>query len=1039
MPNHNIFNERPESQDRMLKIFSQMGYGFVSRADAEKLRKHKSRVIFEDVLREFLLSQRFEYKGQEIQFSLDSIEKAIKGLDMPIVGGLTMTNKRIYDLLCMGMSLEQTLPDGALQSFDIHFIDFKNPKNNIFQITEEFEVERMNGKFARPDIVLMINGIPIAVIECKKSSIDVMAGVHQNIRNWQPDFIPQLFKFAQIVIAVNPNKLLYGTCGTPAKHFTFWKEDNRLWLEEQCKRFSPDGQILEQDRAMISLLDKKRLMSIIKHFIIYDNNIKKIARYKQFFAVNKCMARIKGLDDADTRDGVIWHTQGSGKTISMIMLVKMIQKDPDIKNPRFVMVTDRKGLDKQMRDNFINTSMSPVRATTGKGLVSLLKEKGNTVITTIINKFEAAMKEKYVDESDNVYLLIDEGHRSHYGKLNTYMTHTLPNAPKISFTGTPLLGKEKRNTYKKFGKKIDSYTLEDAVEDKVTVPIVYEGRVIKQDVKSDKINDHLKYLTSSLTEKETEDLKKKWSRFFALAQTNERIYMVAFDLYEHFMRYLKPKRQKAMLTVSSRPYAIEMYNILKNFEGVNPAVVITSGVKPEGNGDNTSKKGLKKIEEFFKSEVEPLFGKNTDAYEESVTGSFKDEDGEVDLLIVVDKLLTGFDAPIASVLYIDKSIKEHSLLQAIARVNRLYEGKEFGLIVDYWGVFKKLNSALDLYSDSESGFDGYDEKDIKNAIFGPEDEKRKLELAHKDLWALFDGIDRNEMRSNVWQEFLENDGLRNDFYERLRKYSKCVDYMYASYELFKLVGYDQAEQYRKELLHFVKLRSAISLRYNDSVDFSKYEDGIRQLLDTYVSSEDVRIVVEPLSILDKQKMEEQLKIFGGDKRAKADSMKTRMISEISTFKHDDPIMFLTFSERIKKTIDEYLKDRNDDAYYKNMEDITENFREGRTTSSYPSIISNDSDAKSFYGSILKVFKEKVIDEIDLAFEEKIAELSLDVKETVKENAKRDWRNSKIVIDKIEGKLDDNLFDFMEENNLDLSDEILDLLLEKLMSIAQKRF
>lgn len=1039
MPNHYIFNERPESQNRMLSIFPHMGYQFVSRADAEVKRGHKSRVVFYDELKSFLSKQRYVYKGEKRYFSPESIEKAIKEIEMPIVGGLALTNKRIYDLLCSGISLEQMLPDGSMQSFDINYIDFENIENNIFQVTEEFEVERTNGRFARPDIVVLINGIPVVIIECKKSATDVMDGVKQNIRNWQPDYIPQLFKYAQIVIAVNPNKLLYGTCGTPAKHFVFWREDDFTWLDRQCQRFSPDGEILEQDKAMISLLDKKRLMSLIKHFIIYDNNVKKVARYKQFFAVNKCLKRIKGEDESNNHNGVIWHTQGSGKTISMIMLVKMIQKDKDIKNPRFVMVTDRKSLDKQMRDNFNNTSMSPIRAKTGKGLVKLLADKGNIVITTLVNKFETAMKEKFVDESDNIFLLIDEGHRSHYGKLNTYMTHSLPNAPKISFTGTPLLGKEKRNTYSKFGEKIDSYTLEDAVKDGVTVPLIYEGRVIKQDVKSEKINDHLKYLTSSLNQAESEDLKNKWSRFFALSQTSERVNMVAFDMYEHFMRYVKPKKQKAMITVSSRPYAVQMFSILKTFDGINPAVIITAGKRAEGGNDDTSTKGLKKIEEFFKKEVEPLYGNNYDAYEEYVTNTFKDEDGDIDLLIVVDKLLTGFDAPIASVLYIDKSIKEHNLLQAIARVNRLYENKEFGLVVDYWGVFKKLNSALDLYTDSESGFNGYDQEDIQNVILGPEDEKRKLEIAHKDLWRIFDGISRDESRANIWQEHLEEGTRRTEFYDKLNKYSNCVDFMFSSYELFKLVGYEQAETYRKELLHFAKLRSAVSLRYNDSVDFSKYEDGIRSLLDTYVSSEDVRIVVEPLSILDKQMMEEQLKVFGKDKRAKADAMRTRLASEIVTFEHDDPIKFLAFSEQIQKTLDEYMKERNDDAYYKNMEDIAENIREGRGVNSYPERISNDSDAKSFYGASLKVIKDKTGLEIDMDFEEKIADLAITVKSTIKDNAKRDWRNSKIVIDKIEGMLDDDLFDFMDTHGVDFDDEILDSLLENLMIVAQKRY
>lgn len=1043
MPNHTIFNERPESQDRMIKIFQKMGYEYISRVDAEKMRGSKARVLFEDVLYDFLSKQRFIYKGKELPFSSGSIGKAIRELDVPINNGLAMTNKKIYDLICTGKSLEQNLPDGGLQSFDINYIDFENPGNNIFQVTDEFEVERSNGRFARPDIVLLINGIPVIVIECKKSGVDVMEGVKQNIRNWHPDYIPDLFKFAQLVIAVNPNKLLYGTCGTPAKHFVFWREDNKEWLNKMCNRYSPDGEVLEQDKAMISLLEQKRLLDIIRKFIIYDNNIKKVARYKQFFAVNKCMDRIKLKDDKNTRNGVVWHTQGSGKTITMIMLAKMIQRDKEIINPRFILVTDRKNLDKQIRDNFINTNMSPVRASTGKGLVNLIKDEGNSVITTVINKFETAIKQNFKNESDNIFVLIDEGHRTQYGRLNTYMNSVLPNAPKIAFTGTPLLSgknkKKKKNTYKKFGPPIDSYTLEDAINDGVTVPLIYEGRVVPQNVSSEKIDEYLKYITAPLTKSEKQDLEKKWSRFKKLAQTEPRLKMVAFNLYEHFINYCKPKKRKAILTCSSRAYAVDMYYKLKPLVGINPAVVITPEVSAEGDGDDTSSKSFKKIADFFKKEVEPLYGNNIESYDDYITNTFKDPEGEIDLLIVKDKLLTGFDAPIASVLYIDKPMKDHNLLQAIARVNRLYDGKDFGLIVDYYGVFKKLNAALDLYTDEKSGFDQFDSEDIKDAIFGPVDEKRKLEKAYQKLWIIFEDIPKDENKSNVWQECLKNPEVRKKFYEKLNEYSKLVDLMFASYELFKLVGNDQAEIYRKELLHFTKLRAAVSLRYNDSVDFSKYEDGIKELLDTYVNANDATIVVEPLYILDKGRMIEQLEKLGGSKEAKADAIRTRMTAEINTMQHDDPIIFLEFSERINKTLEEYLKDRDSDAYYSSMEKMAEDFREGRIVNDYPASIDNDSDAKSFYGATCKIIRKKTDIDIDDEMEEKLALLSINIKKTVSNNAKRDWRNSIIVIRKMKGELDDDIFDFIEEHNIDIDIDTIDLILDELIMVAKKRF
>lgn len=1041
MPHHSIHNERPESQDRMIKLFQRMGFEYISRADAEKMRVSKKRVLFEDVLKDFLLSQTYTHGDREIQFPLDSVQKAINVLDMPLMNGLFKSNKGIYDLICSGQSIEQTLPNGGLQSFDMQFINFDEPSRNTFQVTDEFEVERTNGKFARPDIVLLVNGIPLVVIECKSSQVDVKEGIKQNIRNWHPDYIPQLFKYVQVVVAANPNEAKYGTCGTPEQFFVSWKEDDKQWLKEQFDMCNMDVDMVEQDRLQISMLSKNRLLDIIKNFIVYDNNVKKIARYKQYYAVKKSVARIKGEDGKSQQGGVVWHTQGSGKTLTMVMLVKAIKKDKTIKNPRFLMVSDRKNLDKQMRDNFVNTSMKPTRASTGKGLVSLLRNESETVITTTIHKFTTAMRQRFVYESDRLFVFVDEGHRSQTGSLNTYMKTVLPNSIKIAFTGTPLLNGKKTSTYKTFGPLIDAYTIEDANEDKVIVPLVYEGRVIPQKVSSTKIDDYLKYILEPLNESQKEDLKSKWSRFVPLAQTKQRLDIVAFDLYEHFRNYCLRNRFKAMLTCSSRASAVHMYYKLKNLEGVNPAVVITNNPSKEGDDDDDSSQALKDIAAFFKKEVEPLYGNDLESYEDFVKGNFEDEDGDINLLIVKDKLLTGYDAPIAAVLYVDKSMKDHTLLQAIARVNRVYEDKAFGLIVDYYGVFKKLKTALDIYTDAESGMNGFDEEDIKDVIFGPQDEKNKLEFSHKELWDIFKGVDKNESDSNVWQEYLDDKHKerRKDFYDKLRVYSKRVDLMFSSYEIFKIVGYEKADEYRNDLLHFVKLRASVSLRYNDSVDFSQYEDGIIELLNTYVNAEDTKIIVEPLDILDKSKMDEQLKKFGSNKRAKADSMRTRLVAELETSRHDDPAIFLEFSERINKTLEEYMRERNDDAYYNTIERIAEDFREGRSSVRYPHIIENDSDAKSFYADICKILEARSKIDLSEMVRYKLAEISLQIKDRVMEIAKRDWRNSGIVIRKMESALDDVFFDCIDENGFEIDIETIDVMIEDIILIAKKRF
>ena len=531
MPNHMIFNERPECQDRVISFLQKMGYEYVSRSEAEHKRGSLSKVIFTEELFRFLNRQSFKYKNYELNFSGESIQRAVNALDASLLQGLAMASKEIYTLLTLGISVEESVVIDqdvpVRQSFDLSFIDFEHPANNIWQVTEEFSVERPNGQYARPDVVIMVNGIPLVVIECKKSSVDVKEGILQNVRNMGPDYIPHLFKYAQMVIAMNPNKVVYGTCGTGADYFVEWREDDVQWQEEICKKCSPDGNIIEQDRAIASLLEKKRFLTLIHDYILYDSNIKKICRHQQFFAVENAIRRINGEDGKGTAGGVIWHTQGSGKSLTMVMLVKKIQFLKVNEQPRFVIVTDRVSLDKQIRDNFANSQMAPVRAATGKGLKSILKDKSNLVVTTLINKFETVCKNHYLEpDSDKFYVLIDEAHRSQYNAMYNYMREVLPNATLIAFTGTPLIAKSKRNTYKKFGDPIHNYTMKRSIEDKITVPLVYEGRKVKQNDPSDTIDAYFDSLTENLPEESKKELKSKYSKWSKLAEASSRINLI---------------------------------------------------------------------------------------------------------------------------------------------------------------------------------------------------------------------------------------------------------------------------------------------------------------------------------------------------------------------------------------------------------------------------------------------------------------------------------------------------------------------------------
>lgn len=1045
MQSHTIFNERPECQDRLIQLLISMGYEYVSRSEAESKRKNLSSVLFEDELIRFLQKQSYKYNGHELLFSGESITKAVKELDASLLQGLAMASKEIYNLITLGISLEESIAiDSDIpvkQSFDLHYIDFEHPANNIWQVTEEFSVQRPNGSYARPDVVLMVNGIPFVVIECKKSSIDVMEGVHQNVRNMMPDYIPQLFKFSQIVIAMNPQKVLYGTCGTSADYFVEWREDETEWQDEICRKFSPDGSVLEQDKITVSLLSKVRILDLVQNFILFDNNIKKIARHQQYFAINKSIDRINGKDETASKGGVIWHTQGSGKSLTMVMLVKKIQAVKGYENPRFIIVTDRINLDKQIRDNFANSQMTPVRAATGKGLNSLLKNKDNIVITTLINKFETVYKNKYLEhDSDKFYVLVDEAHRSQYSSMFNYMREVLPNATFIAFTGTPLIAKAKKNTYKTFGEPIHNYTMKRAIEDGITVPLVYEGRKVKQEEPSLTINNYFDSLTEGLPQELKDKLSDKFSRFKAISEARSRINLIGFDIADHFKSYCIPKGLKAMVVCSSRVAAVEMYEVLKGVSGINPRVVITFGDKREGDDDEFTSESLKKIKAYHNKMVKPLFGDNDEKYDDYVCEDFKNPEGEINIIIVKDKLLTGFDAPVAGVLYLDKSIQQHSLLQAIARVNRVYKGKDFGLIVDYWGVFKKLNKAIDMYEDAESGMNGFDKSDLEGAIFGPIDEKNKLAKAYADMIAMFEAV-KDSQSSDVWQKSLSDEKIRKEFYNRLKEFANLLNLALSNRDIFVEIGFDLIEKYRKEYLFYRKLKDSVMIRYDDEVDLSKYEHGIKNLIDTFVNATDIITVVKPVSIGDEKAMKKLLENMDSNE-SRADAIKTRMESRLKQIRYDDPLLFEEFSSKIKKTIDLYNENRDADAYLESMEIMADDFRNGITSQDYPSQIASDSDSKAFYGVIVTQLRNNNEINVTADTEEIVAKYSFKIKQVINDNAKRDWKHNEVVHKAMHRNLDDCLFDMFEDIGvvIDKSNiDMLDLIIDEIMKVAVARY
>ena len=1035
--NHYQHNERPESQEPAIKLLEKLGWIYISPTEAEKQRGSLYNVILKDDLMNFLKSQRYDYKGEKFQFSSSNIARAISDIDIPLQSGLMKTSKEIYDLLTYGKSYEEDLYDGGKSSFDLKFIDWKHPENNILRVTEEFSVQKLDRSKRRPDIILTVNGIPLVVIECKKSAVSIDEGIKQNIKNWKADEIPHLFKFAQLVIAMNPHSFKYGTCGTKFEYFVPWKEKNTEWINEQLDKYIQGRVPKEQDKSIIAMLTPERLFEIIQSFTLYDNNVKKVARYQQFFGIQKAIERITLNDDKGTRNGVIWHTQGSGKSLTMVMLVKKIiaisqEENSGIKNPRFVLVNDRINLDKQLRDNFSNTQMSPARAKTGKGLIDLLKDEGETLITTVIHKFEKAAKQKTKLNDKNIFILIDECHRTQSGNFHNFMTDVLPDAVKIGFTGTPLLKTEKQNTYKRIGPLIDSYPINKAEEDKVIVPLVYEGRKIPQKTTSDAIDQYLEQSLIGLTEMQQEDLKRKYSRFASIAPTMPRLTCLAYAIKQHYERYIKPNGFKAMIAESSRVSAIELHKLLKSL-GMKSAVVISPEAKAEGEEPDNNDKD--KIANFFKTEIEPLYGQNYEAYEDWAKNSFTDGE-DIDILIVKDKLLTGFDAPIAQVLYIDKSMKTHNLLQAIARVNRVFPGKKNGRIVDFYGIFENLTSAMDLYTDKESGMNEYDQDDIQKTIYGPEDIKKELYSNHSEVMKFFDGHNTND--TEEIQLLFKDEEIRKDFYEKLLNFSNSLDTAISNYNVYEGIGIDEIQKLQKDYVYLQKLRSGIKLRFGETVDFSVYESSIKNLLNQFVSAEADEIVINPLYLSDKETMEKELDKLPS-KRAKAEAMVNNISTSLSENREKDPILYMTFRQRLDQTIAEYNRSRNEEAYLAQMQDLEKDYEKGFVGNKYPTIISDDDESKGFYGN-LKLELEQIIkinenDEID----NQLGKLAISIKNTFRNSQKPGWQYNTVLINNIKQEIEDNIFDFLDDNGINLPMDKLDKIEEDILMTAKSIF
>lgn len=1018
------------SQRPALALFEAMGYAYISPADCDKQRGSRYHVLLRDILRGQLRRlNRYVYAGAENEFSAANIERAMEDLDEPLTDGLVRTSEKIYDALLLGKSYPETVGDGKMLSFNLRYIDWDNPQNNVFHVTEEFAVDSRDRQHnARPDIVLFINGIPFAVIECKAPHIPVDEAVGQMIRNQQAAYIPQLFKFAQFVVATNKNAVKYATVGTPKKFWSVWKEQDDEWLQTRLKALVPDRMPTEQDRNIVSLFSPERVFELIRYFILFDANVKKVCRYQQFFAVREIMKTIAESDEhGNRRSGVIWHTQGSGKSLTMVMLAKYILMELKDCHPRVVIVTDRKELDAQIAATFAHTRLTPARATSGRHLVELVNSARADVITSIINKFNTVERQEVKNPSRDIFVLVDESHRSNYGLMATRMRSVFPNACYIGFTGTPLMKSEK-NTMARFGRLIHKYTIRDGVEDGAIVPLIYEGRFVEQKVDEENIDLWFKQTTRRLTEAQREDLRRKWSSIRRLTSTDARIKRIVLDISEHFIEGYKDTGFKAMLATNYKRDAIRYLECFEQFGDLNCAVVISPPDMREGVDD--ADEGADDLVVSFWNKMMQQYG-DADRYEEAIKNRFCD--GEIDILIVCSKLLTGFDAPLCQVLYIDKELKEHGLLQAIARTNRLHEGKDYGLIVDYRGLIEKLDTAMDMYSGA--GLENFDGGDLKGVVVDVMSAIGNLRSAYTQLVELFAPVGSISNAEAV-EVFLADDKMRQDFYTLLCAFGRALHLVLNAEQAYNALSKEERQKVQDTFIFFSKVRRSVKLQYCDAIDNAEYEPLMQNLLDTHLSVAGLKKITSPIDILNKDDFEKELEELGS-LRSKADAIASRMTRSISEKRDENPAYYDSFSKRIRDALALYKEKVISEAeYLAKMRTIMEDYHVGKSTVSYPARIKNNVHAQAFFGVLTALFDEVEDERITPDF---VAEVSEEITKIVASHSQVDWTNNKTIHDRISQDIDDLFYKYEKERSLKLSFDLIDKIIDNVKTVALRRF
>lgn len=879
------WNELGLSEDPLVELLVRLGWTYVPPEVLEAERES---------LKETVLAKRLDQALARINpwLTPDNRRKAIRALTHAPAAGLLEANETAYDTLAFGTSVEQDRGEGK-KGQDVFLLDFEDTTNNEFVVTRQYRLQGTKKQIV-PDVVLFVNGVPVAVIECKsptlgekwkQDAIEQLLRYQEIGESYRDLGMPRLFETVQVLVATCGQAAVYGTVLTPPRFFAEWKATHPRTdadLEKLLGR-GPNP----QDVLLAGMFDPKNLLDLIRNFIVFERDdksgktVKKLCRYQQFAAVNKAIERARKAKRPQDRGGVVWHTQGSGKSLTMLWLALKLRRDETHENPTLVLVTDRVDLDDQISKTFVACGFpNPTRAESVRDLKALLSGPPGRTILTTVHKFQDATGKvpggtrraefPTLSEATNIFVLTDEAHRTQYGSLAANMRKALPNAAFFGFTGTPI-DKKDRSTLSTFGPYIDQYTIEQAVADGATVPIFYEGRLPELRILGSSLDALFDRVFADRSDEEREAVKKKYARESAIAGAPKRVEAICLDLLDHYTKYIQPNGFKAQVVTVSREVAVLYKEILDRLNGPESAVVMSGTNDDEAHlvAHHIDKEQRRKLKERFLKESDKL-----------------------SILVVCDMFLTGFDAPIEQVMYLDAPLKEHTLLQAIARVNRTADKKDYGLIVDYWGVSEALEEALAIFSPS----------DVKGAMTPKSDELPRLETRHQAAIRFFARV-KNKDDLDACVAVLGAEDVRAEFDQAFRRFSQSLDMILPDPKGLRFVG---------DFKWIGKIRSSASARYRDkALDISDCGPKVRKLIEEAIAVDKIEILVKQVNLFTPE-FEQRLAALKSDD-AKASEMEHAIKDEIHVKLDEDPAFFTSLKERLEQIIEDRKARRIDAA------------------------------------------------------------------------------------------------------------------------------